>query len=74
MLTVGAEEEACQEGTRDAMPGAGDGAGQYGERLGSEEGAGQHCGKSCILHPYLDGKGALLGFAEASHASCIPTQ
>jgi len=69
-MFIDAQEETCKNGSADAMPGAADGTGQYGEGLGSEEGASKNGGKSCVLHAYLDADGALLGLVEASYPTC----
>ena len=57
--------DACEDRTRDAMPGAADGARQYGKRLGGEEVAREHRGKTGILHSYLNTDGTLLGGIES---------
>ena len=68
------QEESRQQGTGDAVPGAGDGAGQHCQGLGGEEGACQHRGQSGVLHPHFDGQGPLLRRAEAGGASGGPAQ
>ena len=68
------QEDACEDGTADTVPGTADGARQYGKRLGSEEVAGKDGGKSCVLHTHLNADGALLGFAEACQPTCSITQ
>ena len=57
--------DACEDRTRDAMPGTTDGARQYGERLSSEEVARENRGKTGILHSHLNTDGTLLGGIEA---------
>ena len=66
--------DACEDRTRDAMPGAADGARQYGKRLGGEEVARKHRGKTGILHSHLNADGTLLGSIEARQLSGKPTQ
>lgn len=68
------QEESCQQGAGDAVPGTGDGTGQHGQGLGSEEGACQHRGQSGILHPHFDGQGPLFRRAEAGGAAGGPAQ
>ena len=40
--------DSCKDGARNTVPGAADGARQYGERLGSEEVARENRGKTEI--------------------------
>lgn len=58
------QEEGGEDGATDAVPGAGDGAGEHGEGLCGEEGAGEDGGKTGILHADFDGDGTLLGGIE----------
>ena len=60
-MSVEAQEETCEDGSADTMPGAGDGARQYGEWLGGKEIASKYGGQTCVLHTHLDGDGAFLG-------------
>ena len=69
-MFVEAQEETCEDGTADAMPGARDGARQYGERLSSEEIACQYGGQTSVLHTNFDRDGTLLGLVEARNLSC----
>ena len=59
------QEEACQNGSADAVPGTRNGARQDGQRLGSKEVTRQDRCQSGILHTHLDTDGALLGLIEA---------
>ena len=66
--------DSCKDGARNAVPGAADGARQYGERLGCEEVARKHRGKTGVLHSYLNTDGALLGSIESGKLSGKPTE
>ena len=66
--------DSCKDGTGNAVPGATDGARQYGERLGSEEVAGKYRGKTGVLHSYLNTDGTLLGCIESGTFAGKPTQ
>ena len=66
--------DSCKDGARNTVPGAADGARQYGERLGSEEVAGKNRGKTGVLHAYLNTDGALLGSIESGTFAGKPTQ
>ena len=74
MHVIPLQVDACEDRTRDAMPGAADGARQYGKRLGGEEVARKHRGKTGILHSYLNTDGTLLGSIESRQFSGKPTQ
>ena len=65
MQMVPFQIDSCKDGAGNAVPGAADGARQYGERLGSEEVAGKNRGKTGVLHAYLNTDGALLGSIES---------
>ena len=67
------QEQSGEDGAADAVPGAGDGAGQDGEGLCGKEGAGKHGGQSGVLHAHLDGDGALLGLVEFRQPSYRPS-
>ena len=66
--------DSCKDGARNTMPGAADGARQYGEGLGGEEIARKNRGKTGILHSHLNTDGALLGSIESRQFSGKPTQ
>ena len=66
--------DSCKDGTGNAVPGAADGARQYGERLGCEEIAGKYRGKTGVLHSYLNTDGTLLGGIEACQLPGEPTE
>ena len=66
--------DSCKDGAGNAVPGAADGARQYGERLGGEEVAGKYRGKTGVLHSYLDTDGTLLGGIESGKLSGKPTE
>ena len=66
--------DSGKDGTRNTMPGAADGARQYGEGLGGEEIARKNRGKTGILHSHLNTDGALLSCIEARQLPGKPTQ
>ena len=66
--------DSGKDGAGNAVPGAADGARQYGERLGCEEIAGKYRGKTGVLHAYLNTDGTLLGGIESRQFSGKPTQ
>ena len=66
--------DSCKDGARNTVPGAADGARQYGERLGGKEIAGKNRGKTGILHSHLNTDGTLLGSIESRQFSGKPTQ
>ena len=66
--------DSGKDGAGNTVPGAADGARQYGERLGGKEVARKHRGKTGILHSYLNTDGTLLGSIEARQFSGEPTQ
>lgn len=66
--------DSCKDGAGNAVPGAADGARQYGKRLGSEEVARENRGKTGILHSHLNADGTLLGSIEARQLSGKPTE
>ena len=66
--------DSCKDGTGNAVPGAADGARQYGERLGSEEIARKYRGKTGVLHSYLNTDGTLLGSIESGTFAGKPTE
>ncbi len=66
--------DSGKDGARNTVPGAADGARQYGERLGGEEVARKHRSKTGILHSHLNTDGALLGSIESGKFSGEPTQ
>ena len=66
--------DSGKDGAGNAVPGAADGARQYGERLGCEEVTCKHRGKTGVLHSYLNTDGALLGSIESRKLSGKPTE
>ena len=66
--------DSGKDGAGNAVPGAADGARQYGERLGSEEITRKHRGKTGVLHSYLNTDGALLGSIESRKLSGKPAE
>lgn len=66
--------DSCKDGTGNAVPGAADGARQYGEGLGSEEIASQYRSKTGVLHSYLNTDGTLLGSIESGTFAGKPTE
>ena len=74
MQMVPFQIDSCKDGTGNAVPGAADGARQYGEGLGSEEIARKYRGKTGVLHSYLNTDGTLLGGIESGTFAGKPTQ
>ena len=74
MQMVPFQIDSCKDGAGNAVPGAADGARQYGERLGSEEIASKYRGKTSVLHSYLNTDGTLLGGIESGTFAGKPTQ
>ena len=66
--------DSGKDGAGNAVPGAADGARQYGERLGCEEVARKHRGKTGVLHSYLNTDGALLGSIESGTFAGKPAE
>ena len=66
--------DSGKDGARNTVPGAADGARQYGEGLGGEEIARENRGKTGILHSHLNADGTLLGSIEARQLPGKPTQ
>ena len=66
--------DSGKDGAGNAVPGAADGARQYGKRLGSEEITRKHRGKTGILHSHLNADGTLLGCIESGTFAGKPTQ
>ena len=66
--------DSGEDGAGNTVPGAADGARQYGERLRCEEVAGKNRGKTGVLHAYLNTDGTLLGGIEARQLSGKPTE
>ena len=66
--------DSGKDGAGNAVPGAADGARQYGERLGCEEVASKYCGKTGVLHAYLNTDGTLLGSIESGTFAGKPTE
>ena len=66
--------DSGKDGARNAVPGAADGARQYGERLGCEEVASQYRGKTGVLHADLNTYGTLLGGIESGTFAGKPTE
>ena len=74
MQMVPFQIDSCKAGAGNAVPGAADGARQYGERLGCEEVASQYRGKTSVLHSDLNTDGTLLGSIESGTFAGKPTQ
>ena len=74
MQMVPFQIDSCKDGAGNAVPGAADGARQYGEGLGSEEIARKYRGKTGVLHSYLNTDGTLLGGIESGTFAGKPTQ
>ena len=74
MQMVPFQIDSGKDGAGNAVPGAADGARQYGERLGGEEIAGKNRGKTGVLHAYLNTDGTLLGGIESGKFSGEPTE
>ena len=66
--------DSGKDGAGNAVPGAADGARQYGERLGSKEITRKHRGKTGVLHSYLNTDGTLLGGIESRKLSGKPAE
>ena len=66
--------DSGKDSAGNTVPGAADGARQYGERLGSEEIARKYRGKTSVLHSYLNTDGTLLGGIESGTFAGKPTQ
>ena len=66
--------DSGEDGAGNTVPGAADGARQYGKRLSGEEVARKHRGKTGILHSYLNTDGTLLGGIEARQFSGKPAE
>ena len=74
MQMVPFQIDSCKDGAGNTVPGAADGARQYGERLGGEEVASENRGKTGILHSHLNTDGTLLGSIEARQLPGKPTE
>ena len=74
MQMVPFQIDSGKDGAGNTVPGAADGARQYGERLGCEEIAGKYRGKTGVLHSYLNTDGTLLGSIEARQLPGKPTE
>lgn len=74
MQMVPFQIDSGKDGTGNTVPGAADGARQYGERLGSEEIARKYRGKTGVLHSYLNTDGTLLGSIESGTFAGKPTE
>lgn len=74
MQAIPFQIDSCKDGTGNAVPGATDGARQYGKRLGGEEVAGKNRGKTGVLHAYLNTDGALLGSIESGQFAGKPAE
>ena len=66
--------DSGKDGAGNAVPGAADGARQYGERLGCEEVAGKYRSKTGVLHADLNTDGTLLGSIESGTFAGKPTE
>ena len=74
MQMVPFQIDSGKDGTGNTVPGAADGARQYGERLGCEEVASKYRGKTSVLHSYLNTDGTLLGSIESGTFAGKPTE
>ena len=74
MQMVPFQIDSGKDGTRNAVPGAADGARQYGEGLGCEEVARKYRSKTGVLHSYLNTDGTLLGSIESGTFPGKPTE
>ena len=74
MQMVPFQIDSGKDGAGNAVPGAADGARQYGERLGSKEITRKHRGKTGVLHSYLNTDGALLGGIESGTFAGKPAE
>ena len=66
--------DSGKDGAGNAVPGAADGARQYGEGLGCEEIARKYRSKTGVLHSYLNTDGTLLGSIESRTFAGKPTE
>ena len=66
--------DSGKDSAGNTVPGAADGARQYGERLGCEEIASQYRSKTGVLHSYLNTDGTLLGSIESRTFAGKPTE
>ena len=69
MQMVPFQIDSGKDGAGNTVPGAADGARQYGEGLGCEEVAREYRGKTGVLHADLNTDGTLLGGIEACEFS-----
>ena len=74
MQMVPFQIDSGKDGTGNAVPGAADGARQYGEGLGCEEIASKYRSKTGVLHSYLNTDGTLLGGIESGQLPGKPTE
>ena len=74
MQMVPFQIDSGKDGAGNTVPGAADGARQYGERLGCEEVARKYSGKTGVLHAYLNTDGTLLGSIESGTFAGKPTE
>ena len=74
MHVVPFQIDSGKDGAGNAVPGAADGARQYGERLGSKEITRKHRGKTGVLHSYLNTDSALLGSIESGTFAGKPAE
>ena len=74
MQMVPFQIDSGKDGAGNTVPGAADGARQYGEGLGCEEVARKYRGKTGVLHADLNTDGTLLGCIESGTFAGKPTQ
>ena len=74
MQMVPFQIDSGKDGAGNTVPGAADGARQYGEGLGCEEVASKYRGKTGVLHSYLNTDGTLLGGIESGTFAGKPTE
>jgi hypothetical protein len=74
MQMVPFQIDSCKDGAGNTVPGAADGARQYGEGLGCEEIARKYRSKTGVLHSYLNTDGTLLGGIESRTFAGKPTE
>ena len=74
MYAIPFQIDSGKDGAGNTVPGAADGARQYGKRLSGEEIARKNRGKTGILHSHLNTDGTLLGSIESRQLPGKPTE
>ena len=74
MQMVPFQIDSGKDGAGNTVPGAADGARQYGEGLSCEEVARKYRGKTGVLHADLNTDGTLLGGIESGTFAGKPTE